>query len=447
MDRLERRLIQLRIEREAVKKEHDDASRRRRKDIEDEIASLERELAHLEEIWKGEKAALEGTAHIKEEIDRARLELESARRAGNLNRMAEIQYGRIPELERRLNTVAPVKPQEKLLHNAVTEEEIADIVSKWTGIPVSKMLEGERDKLLRMEEGLHKRVIGQNEAIAAISHAIRRSRAGLADPKRPIGSFLFLGPTGVGKTELCKALAEFLFDTEDAMVRIDMSEFMEKHGVARLIGAPPGYVGYEEGGYLTEQVRRRPYSVILLDEMEKAHPEVFNVLLQVLDDGRLTDGHGRTVDFRNAVIVMTSNLGSQRIQELAGEERYEVMKAEVMELVSREFRPELLNRIDEVVVFHPLGRAQIRSIARIQSAYLSERLREQRIELTLTDEALDYLAAVGFDPVYGARPLKRALQQYLENPLAHQLLRGEFGPGDTVCVEVRGDSLHFHRTH
>ncbi len=445
MDRLERRLIQLRIEREAVKKEKDDASLRRRKDIEKEIASLDRELATLEVIWEKEKAALTSTAHIKEEIDRTRLELETARRSGNLNRMAEIQYGRLPELEQRLAAATPSKPHDQLLRTAVTEEEIADIVSKWTGIPVSKMLEGEREKLLRMEEGLHQRVIGQNEAIAAVSHAIRRSRAGLSDPNRPIGSFLFLGPTGVGKTELCKALAEFLFDTEEAMVRIDMSEFMEKHGVARLIGAPPGYVGYEEGGYLTEQVRRKPYSVILLDEMEKAHPEVFNVLLQVLDDGRLTDGHGRTVDFRNTVIVMTSNLGSQRIQELSGEERYAVMKEEVMALVSQQFRPELLNRIDEVVVFHPLGRDQIRSIARIQSEYLRKRLQERHIELILTEATLDHLAAIGFDPVYGARPIKRALQQTLENPLAQHLLRGAFGPGDTVRVDVQGGTLDFQR--
>ncbi|CAK0744141.1 chaperone protein ClpB [Gammaproteobacteria bacterium] len=446
MDRLERRLIQLRIEREAVKKESDDASRRRLKDLEDEITRLEREFADLDEVWKGEKAALEGTAHIKEEIDRARLELETARRAGNLNRMAEIQYGRIPELERRLATVDQVKQQDiKLLRNAVTEEEIAEVVSKWTGIPVSKMLEGEREKLLRMEEGLHRRVIGQDEAIAAVSNAIRRSRAGLADPNRPIGSFLFLGPTGVGKTELCKALAEFLFDTDEAMVRIDMSEFMEKHSVARLIGAPPGYVGYEEGGYLTEQVRRKPYSVILLDEMEKAHAEVFNVLLQVLDDGRLTDGHGRTVDFRNAVVVMTSNLGSQIIQELAGEERYKEMKEAVMNLVSTQFRPELLNRIDELVVFHPLGRSQIRAIARIQVQYLRSRLHDRRIDLELNAAALDYLGAVGFDPVYGARPIKRALQQYLENPLASRLLRGEFGPGDLIVVEAEKNGLSFRK--
>jgi len=446
MDRLDRRLIQLRIEREAVKKEIDDASRRRFKDIEDEIARLEREYSDLEEVWKSEKAALEGSAHLKEEIDRARLELETARRAGNLNRMAEIQYGRLPELERKLVASEQAKPTDlKLLRNAVTDEEIAEVVSKWTGIPVSRMLEGEREKLLRMEEGLHRRVIGQHEAIFAISNAIRRSRSGLADPNRPIGSFLFLGPTGVGKTELCKALAEFLFDTEEAMVRVDMSEFMEKHSVARLIGAPPGYVGYEEGGYLTEQVRRRPYSVLLLDEIEKAHPEVFNILLQVLDDGRLTDGHGRTVNFRNAVVVMTSNLGSQVIQELAGEDRYSEMKTAVMGLVAQEFRPELLNRIDEVVVFHPLDRTQIRAIARVQAEHLGARLKERRIELACTERALDYLGAVGFDPVYGARPLKRAIQQHLENPLATQLLRGEFGPGDTVQVELEGNTLVFLR--
>lgn len=446
MDRLERRLIQLRIEHEAVKKEADDASKRRLKDLEAEIARLEREFADLEEVWKGEKAALAGNAHIKEEIDRVRLEFETARRTGNLNRMAEIQYGIIPELERQLTIATGNKQQElKLLRNAVTDEEIAEVVSKWTGIPVSKMLEGERDKLLRMEEGLHRRLIGQDEAISAVANAIRRSRAGLADPNRPIGSFLFLGPTGVGKTELCKALAEFLFDSEEAMVRIDMSEFMEKHSVARLIGAPPGYVGYEEGGYLTEQVRRKPYSVILLDEMEKAHAEVFNIMLQVLDDGRLTDGHGRTVDFRNAVVVMTSNLGSQLIQELAGEERYAEMKTAVMNLVSTQLRPELLNRIDEVVVFHPLERAQIRAIARIQAQYLRNRLRERRIGFELNETALDRLGEIGFDPIYGARPLKRALQQHLENPLASKLLSGEFSSGDLIVVDVNETGLIFKK--
>ena len=437
MDRLARRLIQLKIEWEALRKEADDASRRRLRDLQDEIARLEREYADLEALWKAEKAVLEGTAQVKEELDRARLELEAARRGNDLPRMAELKYGRIPELEKRLASADDTKGQDfKLLHNAVTEEEIAEVVSKWTGIPVAKMLEGERDKLLRMEQALHQRVVGQDEAITAVANAIRRSRAGLADPNRPIGSFLFLGPTGVGKTELCKALAAFLFDSEEAMVRIDMSEFMEKHSVARLIGAPPGYVGYEEGGYLTESVRRKPYSVVLLDEVEKAHPEVFNVLLQVLDDGRLTDGHGRTVDFRNAVVVMTSNLGSQLIQELAGEDHYWEMKAAVMDVVGQQFRPEFINRIDEVVVFHPLGQTQIRAIAAVQSRYLGQRLQTKQMELTLTDAMLDRLAEAGFDPVYGARPLKRAIQQTLENPLAQQILRGTFGPGDKIVADV-----------
>ncbi len=372
------------------------------------------------------------------------MDLETARRAGDLTRMSELQYGRIPELEKQLAKASQAETQEmQLLRNKVTDEEIAEVVSHWTGIPVSKMLEGERDKLLRMEDALRKRVVGQDEAIKAVSNAIRRSRAGLSDPNRPNGSFLFLGPTGVGKTELCKALADFLFDTDDAMVRIDMSEFMEKHSVARLIGAPPGYVGYEEGGYLTEAVRRRPYSVMLLDEVEKAHPDVFNVLLQVLDDGRLTDGQGRTVDFRNTVIVMTSNLGSQLIQEMAGEENYETMKAAVMEIVGRHFRPEFINRIDDVVVFHPLGREQIRAIATIQIAYLRKRLQDRDMDLELSDAALDRLGEAGFDPVYGARPLKRAIQQELENPLAQEILAGRFGPGDSIRVEVQGDHLGF----
>jgi ATP-dependent Clp protease ATP-binding subunit ClpB len=444
MDRLERRLIQLKIEREAVKKETDEASRKRLEHLEQEVARLEKEYVDLEEIWKAEKATLQGEAHIKEELERARLELDTARRAGDLARMSELQYGRIPALEKQLAQASQVEKQGfQLLRNKVTDEEIAEVVSKWTGIPVTKMLEGEREKLLHMEEALHRRVIGQDEAIKAISNAIRRSRAGLSDPNRPTGSFLFLGPTGVGKTELCKALAEFLFDTEEAMVRIDMSEFMEKHSVSRLIGAPPGYVGYEEGGYLTEAVRRRPYSVILLDEVEKAHPEVFNILLQVLDDGRLTDGHGRTVDFRNTVIAMTSNLGSQVIQEMAGEEHYERMKVAVMEIVGVQFRPEFINRIDEVVVFHPLAREQIRAIARIQIDYLRRRLAERDIELRVTDAALDRLGAAGFDPVYGARPLKRAIQQRLENPLAQRILAGDFGPGDTIEVEAEGDKLVF----
>ncbi|MCG8099632.1 MAG: AAA family ATPase, partial [Candidatus Thiodiazotropha taylori] len=444
MDRLERRLIQLKIEREALNKESDEASKKRLADLESHIERLQREFSDLEEIWKSEKAALQGTTHIKESLEKARLELETAHRAGDLARMSELQYGRIPELEKQLDMATQAEMQEmKLLRNKVSEEEIADVVSKWTGIPVSKMLEGERDKLLRMEEELGKRVIGQEEGVRAVSDAIRRSRAGLADPNQPNGSFLFLGPTGVGKTELCKSLAEFLFDTEEAMVRIDMSEFMEKHSVARLIGAPPGYVGYEEGGYLTEAVRRRPYSVILLDEVEKAHPDVFNVLLQVLDDGRLTDGQGRTVDFRNTVIVMTSNLGSQIIQEMATEEQYDAMKASVMETVQQNFRPEFINRVDEIVVFHPLGAEQIRAIASIQVDYLRQRLAEHEMVLSVTDAALDRLGQAGFDPVYGARPLKRAIRQQLENPLAQEILSGRFAAGDTIEVDVSGDGLSF----
>ena len=444
MDRLERRLIQLKIEREALKKETDEASKKRLADLEAQIAELEREYSDLEEIWKAEKAAVAGTSHIKEALDRARVEMETARRAGDLARMSELQYGKIPELERQLEQAIQAETAEmKLLRNKVTDEEIAEVVSRATGIPVSKMLEGEKEKLLRMEEALQKRVVGQNEAVKAVSNAIRRSRAGLSDPNRPNGSFLFLGPTGVGKTELTKALAAFLFDTEEAMVRIDMSEFMEKHSVARLIGAPPGYVGYEEGGYLTEAVRRKPYSVILMDEVEKAHPDVFNVLLQVLDDGRLTDGQGRTVDFRNTVIVMTSNLGSQRIQELAGEANYAQMKSEVMDIVSQHFRPEFINRIDEVVVFHPLGREQIRSIVDIQIEGLRRRLADRNMSLTLTEQALDWLGEAGFDPVYGARPLKRAIQHRLENPLAQHILRGDFLPGETIRVDVTDGELTF----
>ncbi len=444
MDRLDRRLIQLKIEREALKKEGDEASKKRLETLQTEIAKLEREYSDLEEVWKAEKAALQGTQHIKEELDRVRLELETARRAGDLSRMSELQYGRIPELEKRLAQASEAETREMtLLRNKVTEEEIAEVVSKWTGVPVSKMLEGEREKLLHMEEALQKRVVGQGEAVRAVSDAIRRARSGLADPNRPSGSFLFLGPTGVGKTELTKALAAFLFDTEEAMIRIDMSEFMEKHSVARLIGAPPGYVGYEEGGYLTEAVRRRPYSVILLDEVEKAHPEVFNVLLQVLDDGRLTDGHGRTVDFRNTVIVMTSNLGSQLIQELSGEENYREMKAAVMEIVTKHFRPEFINRIDEAVVFHPLGREHIRAITDIQLAYLRRRLKERDMDIVLTDAAKDKLGEAGFDPVYGARPLKRAIQQLVENPLAQDILAGRFNPGDLIEVDLAGNKLQF----
>ncbi len=446
MDKLDRRLIQLKIEREALNKETDEASKKRLEHLQEEIARLEREYSDFEEVWKAEKIALQGSQHIKEDLDRARQELETARRAGDLGRMSELQYGKIPELEKQLEACQEVDLAEpKLLRNKVTDEEIAEVVSKWTGIPVSKMLEGEREKLLKMEENLHKRVIGQNEAIKAVADAIRRSRAGLSDPNRPNGSFLFLGPTGVGKTELCKALAQFLFDTEEAMVRIDMSEFMEKHSVARLIGAPPGYVGYEEGGYLTETVRRKPYSVILMDEVEKAHPDVFNILLQVLDDGRLTDGHGRTVDFRNTVIVMTSNLGSQQIQEMAGEEHYSQIKETVLEVVGHHFRPEFINRVDEVVVFHPLLKEQIRAIADIQIDYLRKRLADREMQLELTDAALDKLGEAGFDPVYGARPLKRAIQQRIENQLAQAILAGEFLPGDTILIDVQGEDMTFNK--
>ena len=446
MDRLDRRMIQLKIEREALKKEADEASKKRLEALEGELRKLEREYADLEEVWKAEKAAVTGAQHIKEELDRARVEIETARRAGDLARMSELQYGRIPELEKQLAAAAVAEGKErKLLRSAVTENEVAEVVARWTGIPVAKMMEGERDKLLRMEEELGRRVVGQTEAITAVANAIRRARAGLSDPNRPNGSFLFLGPTGVGKTELTKALAAFLFDTDEAMVRIDMSEFMERHSVARLIGAPPGYVGYEEGGYLTEAVRRKPYSVVLLDEIEKAHPEVFNVLLQVLDDGRLTDGQGRTVDFRNTVIVMTSNLGSQAIQELAGEDNYDRMKAAVMEVVSQHFRPEFINRIDDIVVFHPLVREQLHRIAMIQIQYLRERLQARDMDLRLTDQALDRLAQAGFDPVYGARPLKRAIQQSVENPLAQEILAGKFSAGDSIVVDVHGSKLEFHR--
>ncbi len=446
MDRLERRLIQLKIEHEALVKESDNASKRRLADVKQEIVKLSREFSELEEIWKAEKVALQGTQHIKEALEHARIELETAHRAGDLTRMSELQYGRIPELEKQLEMAAQTETRDtKLIRNKVTDEEIAEVVSKWTGIPVSKMLEGEREKLLSMEDSLRNRVVGQQEALKAVSDAIRRSRAGLSDPSRPNGSFLFLGPTGVGKTELCKALADFLFDTEEALVRIDMSEFMEKHSVARLIGAPPGYVGYEAGGYLTEAVRRRPYSVLLLDEVEKAHPDVFNILLQVLDDGRLTDGHGRTVDFRNTVIVMTSNLGSARIQALAGDKNYDEMKEAVMEEVSQHFRPEFINRVDDVVVFHPLAKEQIKSIADIQVDYLRQRLADRDIALKLSDAALSNLADAGFDPVYGARPLKRAIQRYIENPLAQQILKGEFAEGDTIEVDFRDGEMCFEK--
>ena len=448
LDKLERRLIQLKIEREALKKETDEASKKRLSDLQSEIDRLEKEYSDLEEIWKSEKADVQGTTHIKEELDQARIDMETARRAGDLQRMAELQYGRIPDLERQLAKADEALTQDtdkapKLLKTRVTDEEIAEIVSRWTGIPVSKMMESERDKLLHMEDVLGKRVIEQHEAVVAVSNAIRRARAGLSDPNRPSGSFLFLGPTGVGKTELTKALASFLFDTDEAMVRIDMSEFMEKHSVARLIGAPPGYVGYEEGGYLTEAVRRRPYSVILLDEVEKAHPDVFNILLQVLDDGRLTDGQGRTVDFRNTVIIMTSNLGSSIIQDMAGEENYTQMKAAVMEVVGTHFRPEFINRIDEVVVFHPLDKAEIRKIADIQLNNLRKRLAARELGLQISEPALDFIAQAGFDPVYGARPLKRAVQQEVENPLAQQILAGKFMPGDTIDIDLQDDHITF----
>ncbi|HTT02814.1 MAG TPA: ATP-dependent chaperone ClpB [Steroidobacteraceae bacterium] len=446
LDRLERRIIQLKIEQEALKKEQDEASRKRRQTLEETLRNLEKEYADLEEVWKSEKATLQSEAQIREEIERAKQEFDAARRAGDLGRMSELQYGRIPELEKRLAQATAAEQKEThLVRNRVTEEEIAEVVSKWTGIPVSKMLEGEKEKLLRMESELEKRVVGQDEAVRIVSDAIRRSRAGLADPRRPNGSFLFLGPTGVGKTELCKALADFLFDTEDALVRIDMSEFMEKHSVARLIGAPPGYVGYEEGGYLTEAVRRRPYSVILLDEVEKAHQDVFNVLLQVLDDGRLTDGQGRTVDFRNTVIIMTSNLGSHEIQEFAGTKNYARMRSAVMEIVQQSFRPEFINRIDDIVVFHPLGTEQIRRIVDIQLSYLRKRLLERNMDLVLDDKARDLLGEAGFDPVYGARPLKRVIQQQLENALAQRILKGDFTPGDIVRVSVREGHLEFSK--
>ncbi|RLA43053.1 MAG: ATP-dependent chaperone ClpB [Gammaproteobacteria bacterium] len=448
MDRLERRLIQLKIEREAVKKDKDEASLKRLEKIKQDIDGIEKEFADLEEIWKAEKAALQGSAQIKSDLEQARLDMDAARRASDLEKMSELQYGVIPGLEAQLVAVGKAESGEetkekRLLRNKVTEDEIAEVVSRWTGIPVAKMLEGERDKLLRMEEVLHERVIGQDEAVVAVANAVRRSRAGLSDPSRPNGSFLFLGPTGVGKTELCKSLANFLFDSEDAMVRIDMSEFMEKHSVARLVGAPPGYVGYEEGGYLTEAVRRRPYSVLLLDEVEKAHPDVFNILLQVLDDGRLTDGQGRTVDFRNTVIVMTSNLGSDIIQNLAGEDNYEAMKSAVMEVVGTHFRPEFLNRIDETVVFHPLLKEQIRGIAVIQLDLLKHRLAARELGLEIEEAAMDKVCDAGFDPVYGARPLKRAIQQLIENPLAQDILTGRFEPGQTIAVSVVGDQLKF----
>ncbi|HDL6963601.1 TPA: ATP-dependent chaperone ClpB [Yersinia enterocolitica] len=442
LDRLERRIIQLKLEQQALKKESDDASKKRLEMLNTELEQKEREYSELEEEWKAEKAALTGTQNIKTELEQAKISLEQARRVGDLARMSELQYGKIPELEKQLAAATALEGKTmKLLRNRVTEAEIAEVLARWTGIPVSRMLESERDKLLRMEQDLHKRVIGQDEAVEAVSNAIRRSRAGLSDPNRPIGSFLFLGPTGVGKTELCKALATFLFDSDDAMVRIDMSEFMEKHSVSRLVGAPPGYVGYEEGGYLTEAVRRRPYSVILLDEVEKAHPDVFNILLQVLDDGRLTDGQGRTVDFRNTVVIMTSNLGSDLIQERFGERSYSEMKEMVMEVVTHHFRPEFINRIDEVVVFHPLGRAHLASIASIQLERLYKRLEERGYQVTITQPALEFLGETGFDPVYGARPLKRAIQQEIENPLAQQILSGKLIPGVPVTLDVENGHI------
>jgi len=446
MDRLERRMIQMKIEREALKKETDEASKKRMKNLEDEIKKVEREFSDLEEIWVAEKATLQGTHHVKEKLERARIDFETARRAGDLNRMSELQYGIIPELEKQLHQVGNTEIQSmRLLRNKVTENEIAEVVSKWTGIPVSKLLQGEREKLLHMEDFLHQRVVGQDEAITAVSDAIRRSRAGLADPNRPNGVFMFLGPTGVGKTELCKTLAEFLFDTEEAMIRVDMSEYMEKHAVARLIGAPPGYVGFEQGGYLTEAVRRKPYSLILLDEVEKGHPDVFNVLLQVFDDGRLTDGHGRTVDFRNTVIVMTSNLGSDRIREMPDNSDYEKMKNTVLDVVARHFRPEFINRIDDLVVFHSLRDEQVRAIANIQVKHLIDRLSEQDIAIKITPAAMAWLGDAGFDPVYGARPLKRAIQNHVETPLARFILAGQFIAGDIIKVDREKEGLKFSK--
>jgi ATP-dependent Clp protease ATP-binding subunit ClpB len=444
MDRLERRLIQLKIEREAVKKDTTDAAKKQVELLDDQIETIGRELSDLEEIWKAEKAAVQGAAQIKSEIEKIKTELEAAHRAGDLARMSEIQYGVLPELEKRLAEASRDDlPAAQLLRSRVTEEEVAEVVSRWTGIPIAKMLEGDREKLLKMESVLHERVVGQSEAVTAVANAVRRSRAGLSDPNRPNGSFLFLGPTGVGKTELCKSLAEYLFDSERAMVRIDMSEFMEKHSVSRWIGAPPGYVGYEEGGYLTEAVRRRPYSLLLLDEVEKAHPDVFNVLLQVLEDGRLTDGQGRTVDFKNTVIVMTSNLGSDLIQDMAGDENYEEIKHAVLGVVSQHFRPEFINRIDETVVFHPLRQDQIRGIASIQLAGLRGRLAERELSLDLGEDVLDHLSQAGFDPIYGARPLKRAIQQLIENPLAQSILSGEFAPGATIKGSLRNEQIVF----
>jgi len=443
IDKLGRKIIQLKIEHEALKKETDPASIVRLQALEKQLADIEKEYSELDEVWKKEKAIIQGAQKIKEELDQAKIEMEAAQRKMDLAKMSELQYGKIPTLEKQLQAALDLEQtQMTLVRNKVTEEEIAEVVSRWTHIPVSKMLEGEKEKLLQMEDILHKRVVGQNEAITVIANAIRRSRAGLSDANKPIGSFMFLGPTGVGKTEICKTLAEFLFDTQDAMVRIDMSEFMEKHSVARLIGAPPGYVGYEEGGYLTEAIRRKPYSIILLDEIEKAHPDVFNILLQVLDDGRLTDGQGRTVDFRNCVIVMTSNLGSQQVQALA-KKGYEKIKAAVMDEVTKHFRPEFINRLDEIVVFHSLDNKELRKITSIQVEKLQQRLADRDLYLEVSDPALDYLAHIGFDPVYGARPMRRAIQQYLENPLAQDILQGKFVPKDTILVAADADGLKF----
>lgn len=448
MDNLERRIIQLKIEREALKKEKDEGSKKHLEKLEADLSKLEDEYKKLEKIWKSEKGSLQDAQDLKGELEKARNEFEVARRAGNLARMAELQYGKIPELEKQLAIAGSdnQKKENRLLRNKVTDEEIAEVVSKWTHIPVSKMLESEKEKLLHMEDVLHKRIVGQSQAVTAVCNAIRRSRAGLSDPKRPIGSFLFLGPTGVGKTELCKALAGFLFDTDDAVIRLDMSEFMEKHSVSRLLGAPPGYVGYEEGGYLTEHVRRKPYSVILLDEMEKAHPDVFNILLQILDDGRLTDSQGRTVDFRNTVVVMTSNLGSELIQDISKKGDYFDMKKAVLGVVGQHFRPEFINRIDEIVVFHPLDKEQIKHIAEIQLVNLRSRLAEREYGIAVTDEALEYLTTSGYDPVYGARPLKRAIQQYVENPLAQEILAGKFVPGDTIQVGLQKGQIVFSKS-
>ena len=447
MDRLDRRIVQLKIEREALKKDKDKATKKRLENLEQELEQLEKEYSDYEEQWTAEKLIVQGSSKLKEELEAARLDLEAAHRAGNLERMSELQYGLIPELEAQIAQVAEAElardHKSQLLRNKVTSDEVAEIVARWTGIPVSKMLEGEQEKLLRMEDEIGKQVVGQKEAVQAVANAIRRSRAGLSDPSKPNGSFMFFGPTGVGKTELTKALANFMFDSEDAMIRLDMSEYMEKHSVSRLVGAPPGYVGYEEGGHLTEAVRRKPYSVILLDEIEKAHPDVFNILLQVLDDGRLTDSQGRTVDFRNTVIIMTSNLGSQQIQEMASEDDYEGMKKVVMDIVSTHFRPEFINRVDETVVFHPLKKEQIRDIAKIQLQHLAARLHEQDFTLQISDEAIDVLGEAGFDPVYGARPLKRAIQQYLENPLAQMILKGDYMPGDVIDVTADGTELVF----